>query len=823
MNDKPEPGDRVAYFGRVSTPKQKLEHHWEPVQRWAASNGIDIPEHMKFEDKIRRHESASFFRDWDKREKNISRRRYRFDDLMSLIKGGQLDWIVISNFDRWGIRDKDEIFVFRSTLREYDVGLYAVVDDLNITGLDDSSFWRTAAAAEGATKYVSQQAEKNIAKMISMAEAGWATTGNAPYGLDLVLYSLSDLSRPIWRVVRTRYNRPHEYKVVYYKDTSRVERNEKGVITKSRLHVEREVIQNTMPPRDKKLTGYRYEPSVDTRRLDAVRLMFEMFNSDMSFGAISESLHRQGHNHYDHPFGYHGVETILRNPAYTGFVAWGKNGVGEYRIALDKKPTPIKRKKDETLTIKKDEAQYVYPLNPLFPAVVTPEQFANVKKKLDARPHKNESFGKKRTRDKASHPLNGKLFCPDCDTPMVLGSFTPGALTKKKTNGKAKATRCFVCGTYRKTIRTKCHANTVSWANLDAATDELLRTVAERIDAVKTGNLDALQEAEWLKKTELGRTILNVVYAVMGKGQFAPGPSAVHGYLAQKLELETRAAKHKLKPNDAILDTDASNVFKWAFDAYDAEHNAAAEGLRQELETINEELDAISEEIVLQRRKNASLAERLDKRAVALDARKREIEPQLVPMTERARAIMEQLDAIRQTITQADKLRVAQLLDSFVEKVYPVFEVQTTKSKTKPRRTQVVGFRYIPKSTAKQVLAEEMKVSSSRTASTVFHFVASLLVEEIRFREATPEDTIQELRSQGLSLDAIAKRTSSTPAIVRRIVGPLNKEEEAVKRRKHEELAKTINAQKITFNEKAKRFEVETGLGMTTFWRLTRK
>lgn len=717
MSDKPEPGDRVAYFGRVSSPKQKLEHHWEPVERWAKTTGIDIPEHMRFEDKIRRHESASFFKDLEKRQKNTGRRRYRFDDLMMLIKAGQLDWIVISNFDRWGIRDKDEIFVFRSTLREYDVGLYAVVDDLNITGIGDSDFWRVAAAAEGATKYVTQLADKNIAKMISMSEQGWATTGNAPYGLDLVLYSLTDMSRPIWRVVRTRYNRPHEYRVVYYKDTSRVERNEKGIITKSRLDVEREVIQNTMPPRDKKATGYRYEPSIDTRRLEAVRLMFEMYESEMSFGAISESLHLQGHNHYDHPFGYHGVETILRNPAYTGFPAWGKNGVGEYRIALDKKPTAIKRKKDDTLTIKKDEAQYVYPLNPLFPAIVTPEQFSNVKKKLDARPHKNESFGKKRTRDKASHPLNGKLFCPDCDTPMVLGSFTPGAVTKKKTKGKAVATRCFVCGTYRKTIRTKCHANTVSWANLDAATDELLRIVAERIDAVTTGNLEALQEVEWLKKTELGRTILSVTYSILGKKTFGPGPDAVHGFETQKLELETRAARYKLKPHDAILDTDASNVFNWAFDAYDTEHNAATEGLRKELQTINEELDAISTEIVLQRKKNASLAERLDKRAVTLDKRRTEIEPQLVPMTERARAILEQLNAIRETITQADKLRVAQLLDSFVEKVYPVFEVKKTKSKTKPRLTQVVGFRFMPKSTAKQVLSEEMKISSSRTGT----------------------------------------------------------------------------------------------------------
>ena len=63
----------------------------------------------------------------------------------------------------------------------------------------------------------------------------------------------------------------------------------------------------------------------------------------------------------------------------------------------------------------------------------------------------------------------------------------------------------------RKRNRAERHANTVRWEKLDAATDELLEEVADRIDSESRGDLDALPEAEWMKKTELGKIILTIV------------------------------------------------------------------------------------------------------------------------------------------------------------------------------------------------------------------------------------------------------------------------------------------------------------------------
>ena len=78
-----------------------------------------------------------------------------------------------------------------------------------------------------------------------------------------------------------------------------------------------------MPPRDKKTTGYRYEPTVETRRLEALKLMFELADLKLTFTDISARLWAQNLGHYTKPFGYHGIESILSNSAYIGLPAWG--------------------------------------------------------------------------------------------------------------------------------------------------------------------------------------------------------------------------------------------------------------------------------------------------------------------------------------------------------------------------------------------------------------------------------------------------------------------------------------------------------------------
>lgn len=683
----PQLSDRLAYLGRVSTPKQKLIQQWEMVERWQEQTGLMIPAERRFEDYIRRHEAAGIIKELVDRRAKPGRKRYRFDDLMALVESRSIDWIVIASFDRWGISDKHDIFIFIEWLRRYDVNLFSVQDNLNITGMEESTFWQVAAKAAASTAYVSTMADNNIRKMISMAEAGWACSGNNPFGVDLVCYRLDDVTRPMFRVVRMAY-KPASFKIITYTPDSRVERDDKGFIVASRLTVEKEEMSPNMPPRDKKTTGYRYEPTVETRRLEALKIMFEMAEVGVSFTDISARLWEQKYGHYTKPFGYHGIEAILLNSAYVGKPAWGKVGVGEYRHVHKKTSQPIRRKSTDTVTVKKDEEDYIYPLKPVFAPIIAPDLFDRVKKMLKARPHVNESFGKRRTRDKATHPLNGKLHCPDCNGPMVLGSYMPNAKVRKK------RFRCFHCGTWRKTNRAQCNANTVRWELIDHATEELLAVVRGRIEAVQTGDLKNLTGQQWLLETELGKIIGQVV-----------GEAGIY--------LSATRDEDIIGQFTGETPTRAKTVLGSAFSIYERQFADSTAALTAELREVEEELEGIALTLPKMVR-NPTVFDRLNQRARELEARKADILPRLAPLTGRARTIMDQLTAIKATIESADRARLAGLFDSFLERVEPIFDVKEV-GKKKKRRTEVVGFRFVPRATAKHVLSEAMELFLSRT------------------------------------------------------------------------------------------------------------
>jgi DNA invertase Pin-like site-specific DNA recombinase len=676
----PQSFDRCAYYGRVSTPRQKLEHQREHVFRWCEQQGVQIPAHLRFEDKEKRHRS-------DKRED--------FQRLLEVCRRGELDWIVICSFDRWGVADPDEFSEFRRQLRRYDVQLWSVVDHLNLTSLNEGDYFRIVALAVGATRYVEQMAEKNILKMIEMAKQGWAATGNAPYGTDLVCYPLHDLTKPLFRVVRLRYKAPHLYRTIYTDG--------------------REDVSERMPPRDKKATGYRFEPSICDDRLQAVRQMYELYDSGMGFTDISEALWKQGLKHYDKPFGYHGVETILSNPVYIGEPAWGKLGVGAYYILHDGQPKKVRRKSSDTLVIKKAEAEYARPLKPIFAPIVPPDLWQRVHDRLAERAHVNPSFGKRRTKSRAKHPLNGKLFCPDCGEPMVFGS----------TMSKGKTKRYYICGTYRKTQRKKCRANSIPWSKIDKAIETLLATVRDRLAALTTAEPKAAEtvlKEKWAKETELGRLIYRIVNIAFHQtdSELLDDESERNENIFEFVKGQLAEGKHPTAGGNEKAGTFDEEKGEWigwdmptflslAFEFYNRTFEESVKDLRKELGSIDAELARIAKAI-MDGIPSETVRRTLNARMGELEGRKRELEPRLVPLTGTAQALIDQLHAIRETVEQTDTVAKAKLLDSFVERVVPHFQEDAGQ-----RKERDVTFEFVPMHAARNVLPEPMKVRGDRT------------------------------------------------------------------------------------------------------------
>jgi DNA invertase Pin-like site-specific DNA recombinase len=680
----PQAIERCAWYLRVSTPRQKLEHQREHVEWFCRSADIHIPEVYRFEDKEKRHKAA---------------KRAEFQRLLDTVRQGRLDWIIICSFDRWGVADVDEFFEFRRLLLQHSVQLWSVVDQMNLTGISEGDYFRIVAMAVGATRYVDQMAEKNILKMIEMAKQGWAASGNAPFGLDLVCYPLCDLYRPLFRVVRLRY-RPFLCRILTYDAESRVERDPSGIIVGSRLTVIKDETVDRMPPRDKKATGYRYEPTIEESRLKAVNLAYEMYATGMGWAEIASALWKLGYQHYDTPFQDHALETILSNPAYVGLPAWGKVGTGAYRVLLNGQPTKVKRKATDTVYLAKAEDQWIQPVRPLFPPVVSPELWQRVHGRLASRGHRNPSFGRPKTRSRARHPANGKLVCPDCREKMVLGSSCPAA------GGKGQKTRCFNCGTYRRNGRLKCFSNTVGFDKLDRAIAELFERVKGRIDGLVGAPAVAksVLDEEWATKTELGRIIRQVMNAYFARFHFnfhdrSGKPRQVKDEEVTQLieDLPLWEFLHECVVNQTNCMTfDVTDMLKWSFEWYARDFAERSAALRREMEEIDGELRRIAQEVA-GGIPSRTVREHLNRRMIELERRKGEMEPQLVPLTGRADELLDQLKTIRQTIERAEKGDLARLLDAFVDKIVPIFDVKREKGGR--RRAVVRGFEFHPKQT----------------------------------------------------------------------------------------------------------------------------
>jgi hypothetical protein len=412
--------------------------------------------------------------------------------------------------------------------------------------------------------------------------------------------------------------------------------------------------------------------------------MFQLYDSGLEFQQIGRNLWEQGFKHYDKPFSYHAVEVILGNSVYIGMPAWGKIGVGAYRILHGGEPTKIKRKASDTLVVRKDESQYVRSLKPVFPPIVPVELWQRVHDRLRAREHTNPNYGKRRTRRKATHPLNGKLVCPDCDQPMVLGSSMPAL------GARGKRTRCFNCGTYRRFSRLQCHANTVGWDRLDFAIEMLLETVKGRIDRFTSDPVKALQKESWSKGCEFTQLLDSI---------------------SEELETGTAEELAEYRKPPASPDTVILDV---VFETYNRVHARKTHQLRQELNVIDGELTRIGT-LLMEGLPSQTIKKQLFDRMAELEGRKGTIEPQLIPLTVRAETIAEQMESIRRTIEDSEKVMWARLLDSFIAKVVPRFDVDHV-GPNRRRRAVLRSIEFIPRESdaARTVLPQVMEISAIR-------------------------------------------------------------------------------------------------------------
>ena len=113
-----------------------------------------------------------------------------------------------------------------------------------------------------------------------------------------------------------------------------------------------------------------------------------------------------------------------------------------------------------------------------------------------------------------------------------------------------------------------------------------------------------------------------------------------------------------------------------------------------------------------------TVRKQLNARMSELEGKKQEIGTRLTPLTLRVDSLREQLAAVRRTIEQSEKAAVAKVLDQFVEKVIPRFEVLAV-GRAKSRRAILKSVEFIPKQTeaARNVLPHAMELCGAHTGT----------------------------------------------------------------------------------------------------------
>lgn len=644
----PKPRDSCAFYGRVSTKKQKLEHQREFVNRFLDQEGIHIPPALYFEDKEKRHKSAE---------------RENFQRLLQIARGGKLEWIIIASFERWGVANVDEFFDFRRQLKDAGVRLWSVQDQLDLTGCQDSDYFRIVALAVAHTMAMAQYAEQNIRKMVSMALAGWHASKEHPYGTDLICCQLGD-KKEMFRVQLVakdlERNGPRIYKIV---------------------HIDgRTETANRMPPRDCKATGYRLAPSADTERIENVKLVFELFDQGLTYREISNRLRAMGRTYFGKLFGAHAIDAILKNPAYIGQPAWGKIAVGQYRQVFDKiAQTPSAKKKDQPRSFDKGEEHYIFPTK----AVFDPDTFISLKlwKRVQAklRDKPKREYTTTRRRSKTIHPLNGLLICPDCGRRMVVNNTT---------DRKGRTIHYFICGGYSKSGKVVCRANSVRFTKVD----EAMRICWERVSS-SLGDLARLNQQD-----------LSLDKLLNSKIQES-------GEIVARIVIDELGIDLSQIPDDAyeVAPEECKRALALSFKAYRIKIKKSAAHAGKRLKAIDIEINRIGD--LLENTPSETLRQRWFNRLQSLESEKGKLEVGSVSLFDKLKALLSHSEALAKTLEDAKTLQSAAMWDTFLEKVIPVMEDLPFGKKTQRTAT---AFRFVPKTSVIDMVGGVLDISPAR-------------------------------------------------------------------------------------------------------------
>src|SRR5688572_1474095 len=115
-----KPAGIGAAYIRVSRKMQITERQRSAISEWAERHGV---------------KAAHTFEDKESRDR--SEKRADFQRLLTDVKAGQIQWVVVEDLDRFGVKNAYELLHYIHELRKNGCQLWSVAEDDCISDGDD--------------------------------------------------------------------------------------------------------------------------------------------------------------------------------------------------------------------------------------------------------------------------------------------------------------------------------------------------------------------------------------------------------------------------------------------------------------------------------------------------------------------------------------------------------------------------------------------------------------------------------------------------------------------------------------------------------------
>jgi len=448
-------GTGGAYI-RVSDDQQDTKRQYEAIQAFERQHDVRVLPQNVFKDE-----------GW---ARDTAEQRPDFQRMLKQAEQGRLQWIVVSERDRFGTRDADEFIHYRYLLRKWGCRLY----DAGGTDWTSKDIATTVRATVDGVRSEEEQhfiSKRTLGGKAVYARRGEWQGGPVRLGFDVVCYPKDGGDKPnaalqeLWRVVLE--GRDKRLKI--YPDGRKERFDGRGNFPKFQDEVEM----------------LRLAPSRDRAKVEAAVEVFRKYaNGAVNFPTLARYLNDLGfRNGWGGRFLGRQVEDMLGDPVYLGYYAWNRTHYGKFhRFKEGRAVHELNYEQQVSQNTKTDWVQS----HRLFEEVVDRETWDNVQRKLTQRSRRTPA-----PRTPALY-LAGLLVCANCGGRLVAGP-SRRKLRRPRPGVPTGHRYEYVCGSYQKAVRegrlaeSKCLRNGVWQDEIEVYVNRYLEETGKRLEMLTRG------------------------------------------------------------------------------------------------------------------------------------------------------------------------------------------------------------------------------------------------------------------------------------------------------------------------------------------------